>query len=44
MTMAEAAHRLGREYIAITDHSQALAMANGLDEKRASRTPHASEP
>jgi DNA polymerase (family 10) len=34
-TMAEAAHRLGREYIAITDHSQALAMANGLDEKRA---------
>jgi DNA polymerase (family 10) len=35
MTMAEAAHRLGREYIAITDHSQALAMANGLDEKRA---------
>jgi len=35
LTMAEAAHRLGREYIAITDHSQALAMANGLDEKRA---------
>jgi len=34
-TMAAAAHRLGREYIAITDHSQALAMANGLDEKRA---------
>jgi DNA polymerase (family 10) len=34
-TMAEAAHRVGREYIAITDHSQALAMANGLDEKRA---------
>jgi DNA polymerase (family 10) len=34
-TMAQAAHRLGREYIAITDHSQALAMANGLDEKRA---------
>jgi DNA polymerase (family X) len=33
--MAQAAHRLGREYIAITDHSQALAMANGLDEKRA---------
>ena len=33
--MAQAAHRLGREYIAITDHSQALAMANGLDETRA---------
>jgi len=33
--MAQAAQRLGREYIAITDHSQALAMANGLDEKRA---------
>jgi len=35
MAMAQAAHRLGRQYIAITDHSQALAMANGLDEKRA---------
>jgi DNA polymerase (family X) len=34
-TMAQAAHRLGREYIAITDHSKALAMANGLDERRA---------
>jgi DNA polymerase (family X) len=34
-TMAEAAHRLGRDYIAITDHSKALAMANGLDERRA---------
>jgi DNA polymerase (family 10) len=34
-TMAHAAQRLGREYIAITDHSQALAMANGLNEKRA---------
>jgi DNA polymerase (family 10) len=32
--MAEAAKRLGYEYIAITDHSKALAMANGLDEKR----------
>ena len=32
--MAEAAHALGYEYIAITDHSKALAMANGLDEKR----------
>ena len=34
-TMAEAARRMGHEYIAITDHSQALAMANGLDEGRA---------
>ena len=33
--MAEAARRLGHEYIAITDHSRALAMANGLDEHRA---------
>ncbi len=33
--MAEAAAALGYEYIAITDHSKALAMANGLDEKRA---------
>jgi DNA polymerase (family 10) len=33
--MAEAAQRLGYEYIAITDHSKALAMANGLDEQRA---------
>jgi len=33
--MAEAGRRLGYEYIAITDHSKALAMANGLDEKRA---------
>jgi DNA polymerase (family 10) len=33
--MAAAAHRLGHRYIAITDHSQALAMANGLDERRA---------
>jgi DNA polymerase (family 10) len=32
--MAEAAAELGYEYIAITDHSKALAMANGLDEKR----------
>ena len=34
-TMAAAAHRLGHQYIAITDHSKALAMANGLDEHRA---------
>ncbi len=33
--MALAAKALGYEYIAITDHSKALAMANGLDEKRA---------
>jgi DNA polymerase (family 10) len=33
--MAEAARKMGYEYIAITDHSKAIAMANGLDEKRA---------
>ncbi len=33
--MAEAASGAGLEYIAITDHSRALAMANGLDETRA---------
>jgi len=33
--MAEGAREAGLEYIAITDHSQALAMANGLDEARA---------
>jgi DNA polymerase (family 10) len=32
--MANAAAGLGYEYIAITDHSKALAMSNGLDEKR----------
>ena len=32
--MAEAAKALGYEYLAITDHSKALGMANGLDEKR----------
>jgi DNA polymerase (family 10) len=32
--MAQAARALGYEYIAITDHSKALAMANGLDEQR----------
>src|SRR5579875_1834769 len=32
--MAEAAAALGYEYIAITDHSKALAMSNGLDEAR----------
>ena len=33
--MADAAQALGYGYIAVTDHSKALAMANGLDEKRA---------
>ncbi|MGD0619603.1 MAG: helix-hairpin-helix domain-containing protein, partial [Bryobacteraceae bacterium] len=32
--MAEAARAVGYEYMAITDHSKALAMANGLDEER----------
>ncbi len=32
--MAQAARERGYEYIAITDHSKALAMANGLDERR----------
>jgi len=34
-TMTAAAQRLGYSYIAITDHSKALAMSNGLDERRA---------
>jgi DNA polymerase (family 10) len=34
-TMARAAQAAGLEYIAITDHSQSLAMASGLDETRA---------
>jgi DNA polymerase (family 10) len=33
--MAAAAQRLGYSYIAVTDHSKALAMSNGLDEVRA---------
>ena len=33
-TMARAAQASGLEFIAITDHSQSLAMANGLDEVR----------
>tara|TARA_B100001123_G_scaffold38637_4_gene39927 strand:- start:6888 stop:8627 length:1740 start_codon:yes stop_codon:yes gene_type:complete len=33
-TMARAAQSAGLEYLGITDHSQALAMANGLDETR----------
>jgi DNA polymerase (family X) len=32
--MAEAARALGHEYIAITDHSKAVTVANGLNEKR----------
>jgi DNA polymerase (family 10) len=32
--MAEAARELGHQYIAITDHSKAVTVANGLDEKR----------
>lgn len=32
--MADAAAALGYEYIAITDHSKALAMSNGLNEER----------
>ena len=38
--MAEAARERGYEYVAITDHSKALAMANGLDEKRAVEFAH----
>ncbi len=38
--MAATARGLGYEYIAITDHSKALAMANGLDERRAVEFAH----
>ena len=38
--MAAAAKAYGYEYIAITDHSKALAMANGLDEKRVVEFAH----
>ena len=38
--MAAAAKACGYEYIAITDHSKALAMANGLDEKRVVEFAH----
>ena len=34
-TLAAAAREAGLQYIAITDHSQSLAMANGMDERRA---------
>jgi len=33
--MASAAKKLGYQYILITDHSKAVTVANGLDEKRA---------
>jgi DNA polymerase (family 10) len=33
-TMVQAARQRGLEYIAVTDHSKSLAMANGLDESR----------
>ena len=32
--MAEAARKLGHQYIALTDHSKAVTVANGMDEKR----------
>ncbi len=32
--MGHAAQRLGYEYIALTDHSQAVTVANGMDEQR----------
>ena len=32
--MAEAARKLGYQYIALTDHSKAVTVANGMDEKR----------
>jgi DNA polymerase (family 10) len=32
--MAEAARKLGYEYIALTDHSKAVTVANGMDERR----------
>lgn len=38
--MVAAARERGYEYVAITDHSKALAMANGMDEKRAIAFAH----
>ncbi len=35
LTMARAARAAGLEYLAVTDHSRALAMVEGLDEARA---------
>ena len=34
LEMAQAAKALGHEYISFTDHSKAVTVANGLDEKR----------
>lgn len=39
--MAQAARALGHQYIAITDHSKAVAVANGLDDAR--MRAHAAE-
>jgi DNA polymerase (family X) len=39
-SMADAAREAGLDYIAITDHSQSLAMANGLNEHRALAHAH----
>jgi len=38
--MAHAAKQLGYEYILITDHSKAVTIANGLDDKRAVENIH----
>ncbi len=38
--MAAAAKKLGYQYILITDHSKAVTIANGLDEKRARENIH----
>ena len=38
--MAAAAKQLGYQYILITDHSKAVTVANGLDEKRAAEHIH----
>jgi len=32
--MAQTAHKMGYEYVAITDHSKAVTVANGMDEAR----------
>jgi DNA polymerase (family 10) len=39
-TMARAAQAAGLQYLAVTDHSQSLAMANGLDEAGALEHAH----
>lgn len=41
--MAEAAQDMGMEYLAVTDHSKAVAMAKGLDEKRLKKQMRAIE-